>query len=94
MQNKLLLFLYDNIKSGEFVKVNHIFTDSGLATFEIRDTIRMLDNVGFIEVTDEYKLLGKVEQEHRKPYTIADITVNARLTSKGQKDIEQNFHKA
>ncbi len=82
MQRKLLLFLYNHIKSGKFVTVNHIFTDSGLDTYEIRDTIRQFDNIGLIEVTDDYKLLGKTG--HRKPYTIADITIKARLTAKGQ----------
>lgn len=82
IQNKLFLFLYDHIKSGKFVTVNHIFTDCGLDTFEIRNTINQLDNIGLIEVTDDYKLLGKVG--HRKPYTIIDILIKARLTAKGQ----------
>ena len=86
---KLFSLLRKNIKSGGFVNVNHIFTEYGLDTFEIRETIRQYINGGLIEFTDDYILLGQAGQ--RKVYTIDDIIIKARLTAKGELYVKQVF---
>ncbi len=89
VEKKLLLYLYDNRKTVQQVKVNDIFKDCGLELLDMRAIMLGLGHRGIIEPMHNHREWGESDA-YRGKFTLDNSILFTRLTENGVKYVKDN----